>query len=120
MFGALQSLPIWLLLVVATALEATGDAAVRLAIYNQGGLVRAGLFVTGAALLLGYGCFVNTPPVDFGRVVGLYIATLFIVWQSVNFMVFRALPGIPILLGGALVVAGGLITTFWRTGPAGP
>jgi len=116
MFAALQSLPIWLLLLIATVLEATGDAAVRLAIYNHAGPARAALLVTGAALLLGYGCFVNTPPVEFGRVVGLYIATLFLVWQLVSFAVFRAFPGTPILLGGALVVAGGLITTFWRTG----
>jgi hypothetical protein len=116
MFAALQSLPIWLLLLIATVLEATGDAALRLAIYNHAGLARAALLVTGTALLLGYGCFVNTPPVAFGRVVGLYIATLFLVWQLVSFAVFRALPGTPILIGGALVVAGGLITTFWRTG----
>jgi small multidrug resistance family-3 protein len=115
MFRVLQSLPIWVLLLFATTLEATGDAAVRLAMYNHAGLIRATLFVAGAALLLGYGCFVNTPPVEFGRVVGLYIATLFLVWQFVSFMVFRALPGTPVLLGGTLVVAGGLITTFWRT-----
>ena len=68
MFTALQSLPIWLLLLIATVLEATGDAAVRLAIYNHAGPARAALLVTGAAPLLGYGCFVNTPPVEFGRV----------------------------------------------------
>jgi len=52
--------------------------------------------------------------VEFGRIVGLYVAMLFIVWQIINFLVFRTTPGPPVLLGGALVVAGGLIITFWR------
>jgi hypothetical protein len=38
-------------------------------------------------------------------VVGLYIATLFVVWQVINFIAFRAFPTIPILVGGALVIA---------------
>jgi small multidrug resistance family-3 protein len=64
---------------------------------------------------LGYGSFLNTAPVPFGRIVGLYIATLFVVWQIITFLVFRTVPGLPIWLGGALVIAGGLVITFWRT-----
>jgi small multidrug resistance family-3 protein len=52
--------------------------------------------------------------VEFGRVVGLYIATLFVVWQIVGFVAFRSIPGLPILLGGALIIAGGSIVTFWE------
>jgi hypothetical protein len=115
MFSALQSLPIVLLLLIATTLEVSGDAVVRLAIYQHAGGVRVALLLAGAALLLGYGSFLNIAPVDFGRVVGLYIATLFVVWQIINFLVFRSLPGLPVWVGGALVVAGGLIATFWRT-----
>jgi hypothetical protein len=115
MFNALQSIPIPFLLLIATTLEVSGDAAVRLAIYNHAGFMRVVLVLAGAALLLGYGSFLNTAPVEFGRVVGLYIATLFVVWQIINFLVFRTLPGLPVWLGGALVVAGGLIITFWRT-----
>jgi small multidrug resistance family-3 protein len=114
MFRVLQSIPIPLLLLIATTLEVSGDAVVRLGIYQHAGVVRAALLLAGAALLLGYGSFLNMAPVDFGRVVGLYIATLFVVWQIINFMVFRTLPGLPVWLGGALVVAGGLITTFWH------
>jgi hypothetical protein len=114
MFSALQGMPIVLLLLIATTLEVSGDAVVRLAIYQHAGIVRVALLLAGAALLLGYGSFLNIAPVNFGRVVGLYIATLFVVWQIINFMVFRTLPGLPVWLGGALVIAGGLITTFWR------
>jgi small multidrug resistance family-3 protein len=116
MFKVFQSLPIAVLLLIATTLEVSGDAVVRVAIYRHTGTFRAALLLAGAALLLGYGSFLNLAPVDFGRVVGLYIATLFVVWQVINFLVFRTTPGLPVWLGGALVVAGGLITTFWRAG----
>ena len=115
MFKALQSIPIQLLLLVATMLEVSGDAVVRLAIYNHAGLVRVALLLAGAGLLLGYGSSLNVAPVPFGRIVGLYIATLFVVWQIISFLVFRTLPQLPVYLGGALVIAGGLIITFWRT-----
>ena len=114
MFKLLQTLPIPLLLLIATTLEVSGDAVVRLAIHPNTGLVRAGCFLAGALLLLGYGFFLNIAPVEFGRIVGLYIATLFVVWQIINFLAFRTLPGLAVVLGGALVVAGGLIITFWR------
>ena len=80
------------------------------------GLARVGFFLTGAALLLGYGTLLNLAPLEFGQVVGLYLATLFVVWQVVNFVAFRTLPTLPILLGGSLVIAGGAIITFWRPG----
>lgn len=103
---------VWLLM--ATTLEVSGDAIVRMAIYNHVGLVRIGLFLAGALLLLGYGSLLNLAPLDFGRVVGLYLATLFVVWQVINFIAFRASPTTPILVGGALVIAGGAIITFWK------
>ncbi len=101
-------------LVVATALEAFGDAIVRLGLNQEGYAGRIWLFVAGAVLLFGYGLSLNLAPLEFGRVVGLYIAILFVVWQVINFAVFRALPGLPILLGGALIIVGGSIATFWR------
>jgi hypothetical protein len=106
--------PIPVLLLIATVLEASGDAIVRLAIYDHVGLIRIGLFLSGAALLLGYGSFLNLAPLGFGRVVGLYIATLFVVWQVINAIAFRSFPTMPILVGGALVIAGGAIISFWK------
>jgi hypothetical protein len=116
MFAALQNLPLVLLLLIATTLEVGGDAVVRIAIYQQTGLVRAAWFLGGAALLFGYGTFLNSAPIDFGRVAGLYIAVLFVVWQVINFVAFRSLPQLPIWVGGTLIIAGGLIVTFWRLG----
>jgi small multidrug resistance family-3 protein len=103
-------------LILATSLEATGDAVVRKALGAHGLWPRAGLFTVGAALLFGYGLSLNLAPLEFGRVVGLYIATLFIVWQVVNFFAFRATPTLPVLVGGTLIVAGGLVVSFWRAG----
>jgi small multidrug resistance family-3 protein len=85
-----------------------------MAIYDHAGAYRVGLFLIGTGMLLGYGSSLNLAPVEFGQVVGLYIATLFVVWQIVNFVFFRTLPTIPILVGGTLVIAGGAIITFWK------
>jgi len=76
--------------------------------------VRALLFLAGTVLLFVYGLSLNLAPLAFGRVVGLYIAVLFVVWQFINLLVFRSLPTVPILLGGALIVAGGCLATFWK------
>jgi hypothetical protein len=101
-------------LLIATVLEVSGDAIVRMALYGHVGLIRIGLFMLGAGLLFGYGLFLNLAPLEFGQVVGLYIATLFVVWQVINFIFFRSLPTVPIVVGGALVIAGGVIITFWK------
>jgi hypothetical protein len=112
--NALHGIPAVVLLLAATILEVSGDAVVRMAMYNHVGLVRFGLFVGGGALLFGYGTFLNLAPLEFGQVVGLYMATLLIVWQVINFVAFRVLPTLPIVVGGALVIAGGAIITFWK------
>src|SRR3984885_5901156 len=102
-------------LLIATTFEVSGDALVRMGIYQHLGTSRLAYFLAGAALLFGYGFSLNMAPLEFGKVVGLYIATLFIVWQVINAIVFRSFPTIPIMVGGALVVAGGLIVSFWKT-----
>jgi hypothetical protein len=112
--NALQGIPSVVLLLAATILEVSGDAVIRMAIYHHAGLVRLGLFLAGAVLLSGYGTFLNLAPLEFGQVVGLYLATLFVVWQIINFLAFRATPTLPIVIGGSLVIAGGAIITFWK------
>jgi hypothetical protein len=114
MINSLSGIHPLVFLICATILEVSGDAVVRMGIYGHAGPARAGLFLAGAALLFGYGSLLNLAPLEFGRVVGIYIATLFVVWQMINFLAFRALPTLPILVGGALVIGGGAIITFWR------
>lgn len=92
-------------LVLAAVLEIGGDAAIR------AGLLRARgpLVVAGAALLVAYGVVVNTNrAVDFGRLMGVYIAVFFVVSQVVALVAFGGRPTARLLVGGALIVAGGL------------
>ena len=101
-------------LIFATGLEVSGDALVRIAIFNHTGTTRIGFILLGALLLLGYGVLLNLAPLEFGQVVGLYIATLFVMWQVINYLAFREVPSLPILVGGALIILGGLLVTFWK------
>jgi small multidrug resistance family-3 protein len=114
MLDTLKNIHPLFFLIIATALEVSGDAIVRMGIYNHAGAYRLALFAAGMLLLFGYGAFLNLAPVEFGQVVGLYIATLFVMWQVINFLFFRTLPTVPILMGGSLVISGGLIITFWK------
>jgi small multidrug resistance family-3 protein len=114
MLKTLQTIHPVCFLIVATALEVSGDAVIRMAMYDHAGWYRAALFVAGAALVFGYATFLNLAPLEFGEVVGLYIATLFVMWQVINYAFFRTLPTLPIVLGGTLIVAGGLVVSFWK------
>jgi small multidrug resistance family-3 protein len=44
----------------------------------------------------------------------MYVATLFVLFQITNYLIFRTLPTPPVLVGGALIVSGGMIIAFWR------
>lgn len=114
MIRLLQGVHPLVLLIIATALEVSGDAVVRIALYQHVGAARVCLFLGAAALLFGYGLFLNLAPLEFGRVVGLYIATLFVIWQAINYIAFRSLPSLPVVIGGALIIAGGAIVSFWN------
>ena len=114
MIKTLQNIHPLIFLLVATTLEVSGDAVVRMAIYDYVGLARVWPMLAGAILLFGYGSFLNLAPLEFGQVVGLYIATLFVIWQIISYLAFKAVPATPVLFGGALIIAGGLIITLWR------
>jgi hypothetical protein len=105
---------IFLFVLAATVLEAIGDAIVRIALHSPSTPARIGLFLIGGTLLTLYGTSLNLAPVDFATVTGMYVATLFVVFQIVNFAAFRIIPSHGTLTGGALIVAGGLIVYFWR------
>jgi small multidrug resistance family-3 protein len=100
------------LLIVATTLETTGDALVRIGIYDCVGFNRLMPMILGAILLFGYGFILNLAPLPFERVVGLYIATLFVVWQIVSYITFKSIPNLTILCGGGLIIIGGLVVSF--------
>ena len=112
---SIKSIPLPVLLLLAALLEAGGDALIRKSLFEHAGLARLGLFVAGTCVLAAYGTFLNLAPLEFGQVVGLYIAILFVVWQTINYLAFNQTPSGPVLGGGALIVIGGLIVSFWKT-----
>jgi len=107
-----SGVPIPIILLLAALLEAGGDAVLRKALAADAG--RLALFAAGAAILFGYGIALNLAPLQFGQVVGLYVAILFVVWQVITWFAFGTLPTLPIMLGGTLIVAGGLLVSFWK------
>jgi len=111
----LADMPVLAFLIVATALEVAGDAIIRKSLFEHAGPARVVLFLLGTVLVAGYATFLNLAPLEFGQVVGLYIATLFVMWQIITFIFFRTVPTLPILAGGVLIVAGGLIVSFWKS-----
>ena len=96
-------------------LEAGGDALVRRGLHGQSLSIKTAFLVLGAVVLFAYGMVVNTPPWDFGRLLGVYVALFFVVAQLINWFGFGIAPTGPILAGGGLIVTGGLVITFWRT-----
>jgi hypothetical protein len=103
-----------LLLLIAAVLEVGGDAIVRAGLKGHAGITRAGLLALGAIVLFGYGVFVNTAPADFGRLLGIYVVLFFVVAQLVNLVAFGVRPGMGIIAGGALIVAGGVVISVWK------
>ena len=108
----LLSLPIPVLRLIGTTHEVSGDELVRLGISNKASARPVALRAGGALLPRGDGSFLTTAPVDVGRLVGLHITTLRILWQVLNFAVLKALASTPASRGGAKVIAGGLLITL--------
>ena len=114
--SAVVSTPIgaFLILSLAAYLEVSGDACFQSALYRSTGTTRALWFLTGVAVLGSYGLFVNLPQWDFGKLLGVYVVLFFVIAQMVAKLRFHQSPTPPILVGGALIVAGGLVITLWK------
>ena len=102
----------FLVLLLAASLEAYGDSSFQTALYRSSGMYRAIAFLAGAASLVAYGLVVNTPRWDFGKLLGVYVALFFLLAQVVARIRFGQTPAWPVLLGGSLIVAGGVIISF--------
>src|SRR5262249_31591869 len=102
---------LWLIL--AASLEAGGDALLRMGL-RASGAVRLTWFLAGAVVLFSYGYAVNTPNWDFGRLLGVYVTLFFVMAQLISWIFFHEVPGRAILVGGALIVSGGAVITWWQ------
>ena len=98
-----------LLLMLAALLEAGGDAVMRSALHASTLWSRVAFFALGALVLFAYGYAVNTPPWDFGRLLGLYVCFFFVFAQLISWVVFHQPPSTAVLAGGALIAAGGVV-----------
>ena len=93
-------------LLLAALLEVGGDAAIRHGLLHS----RWTWPLLGASALVAYGVVVNTnTTVDFGRLMGVYIAVFFLVSQVIGIVVFGERPAATLVLGGAMIVAGGAV-----------
>jgi drug/metabolite transporter superfamily protein YnfA len=110
----MNNLTAYAILLVAAALEAGGDALVRLGIHRDATMSRIAFLGAGAIVLFAYGITVNTPAWDFGKLLGVYVTLFFLVAQLLNIMVFGIRPDLPTMIGGALIIAGGAIVAFGR------
>ena len=100
-----------LLLLLAIILEICGDASIRIAL--RGG--KTPLFLFGTVLLVCYGTLVSFPNWTFSRTMGVYIAILFIVSQTVGAIILREHVRLPAIVGGILIVSGGIVILVWKS-----
>lgn len=100
-----------LILLLAAILEAGGDAIVRTALHASG-TARMIFFIAGAVVLFAYGWVVNSPPWDFGKLLGVYVVFFFVVAQLISWIFFKQQPSVAVILGGLLIVSGGAVIAF--------
>ncbi len=101
-------------IVAATIFEAVGDAVMRIALHYQRMPGRILLFASATVLLAMYGASLNLAPIEFANATGIYLASLFIAFQVVNYVFFRHVPGPGVLVGGILILSGAAIVYFWK------
>jgi len=102
------------LLSIAAFLEVAGDACFQSGLYRSTGTGRGLWFAGGTIVLASYSFFVNLPQWDFGKLLGVYVVLFFLIAQIVAKVRFQQSPTMPILAGGTLILAGGLVITFWK------
>ena len=101
------------LLLVAAFLEAYGDSCFQAGLYLSSGASLMFAFALGSASLVSYGLVVNAPRWEFGKLLGIYVVFFFLCAQVIARVKFGQIPSGSLLLGGALITAGGVVITFF-------
>jgi len=96
-------------LFLAALLEAGGDAFIRAGLHKTLPWQKASLFALAAVVLFAYGWTVNSPPWDFGKLLGLYVVFFFLTAQAISWLAFKQLPSPAVLVGGLFILTGGII-----------
>lgn len=97
------------ILLIAAIFEAGGDALVRAGLRQGTSGWRWLAFLGGAVVLFTYGLIVNAPDWEFGRLLGIYVVFFFLIAQLLSWVLFHQPPSIATMIGGALIVAGGVV-----------
>jgi len=105
---------VFTVLSLAAFAEAFGDSCFQAGLHRATGLMRVGSFTVGVLALTVYGLLVNSPPWDFGRLIGVYAGLFFLFAQVLAKIRFSQPATPPILLGGFFIALGGAIITFWK------
>ena len=100
------------ILLFAAILEAGGDALMRVALHNRRPGQRVLFFLLASIILFAYGWTVNAPPWNFSKLLGIYVVFFFIVAQIISWLVFKQTPSLQIVMGGALICAGGIVISI--------
>jgi drug/metabolite transporter superfamily protein YnfA len=103
------------ILLLAAILEAGGDALMRAGLHKSVLWQRATLFTIAAIVLFAYGWTVNSPPWDFGKLIGIYVVFFFLIAQLISWVIFKQTPSRAVLIGGMLIVGGGLVISIAKT-----
>jgi len=100
------------LLLAAAFLEAYGDSCFQAGLNRSSGVSRMFAFLLGASSLVSYGLVVNAPRWEFGKLLGVYVVFFFLCAQIIARLKFAQVPTTPVVVGGAMIVAGGLIISM--------
>lgn len=102
-------------LAIAAYLEVYGDACFQDALYHATGSKRLLWALAGVVVLSAYSLFLNSSQLDFGKLLGIYVVLFFVVAQLVAKFKFGQSPTPGIYAGGALIVAGGVVMSLWKS-----
>jgi drug/metabolite transporter (DMT)-like permease len=102
------------ILLVCALLEAGGDALARKGMHAVSQTSRFGFYAVAAVVLFAYGWLVNRPPWSFGSLLGIYVVLFFLVAQAASWIFFQERPTVPIIVGGALIISGGLVISAFQ------
>ncbi len=70
---------------------------------------KALLFTLAGVVLFAYGWTVNSPPWDFGKLLGLYVVFFFLMAQVISWLIFKQAPSLALIVGGVFIVTRGVI-----------
>ncbi len=103
-----------LILLLAAILEASGDAIMRAGLHKSLFWQKSLLFALAGVVLFAYGWTVNSPPWDFGKLLGLYVVFFFLTAQAISWLIFKQVPSLAVMVGGMFILAGGVIISVAR------